>query len=222
MKRIFVVALMLAVVGSSLAAPALAQKKKKKKKPKAQPVATVLHMHGTHPVGEVLEYNDHPDSGMPMNATAPAAGQPKSMNYAMYGVGNTQCTGNMLFPSWEATMSGTITGTLKWYVNTLAPPSKVVARIWVDIPFSSCTSTVAMVDDFKPPIVEKEVDVPPGANEVEIAFEGLNIPVTGNIIAMLHQQTPPNHGRVLYDSAEYDTRIEFQCVPPPGATACTS
>jgi len=219
MKKAIAVALALGLMAGALAAPAQAGKKKKK----AKPVKTTLYMHGDLPVGDMAEWIEGASGGThnKMDTTEPAAGPPKSHSYTLFGAGNTQCTGNELFPSWEGQIAGTIVGDLKLYANMLAPPSKVIARVWVDVPFGSCTSEVAGVENFVDPIAEVEVEVPAGANELEIVFEKLKVPAQMNLIVQLHQQDEPqNQGRVLYDSADFPTRVEFNCIPPKGAKAC--
>lgn len=218
MKKAIAVALSLGLLTGALAMPAQAGKKKK-----AKPVQTTLFMHGDVPVGDLLEWIEGVSGGThnKMDTTEPAAGPPKSHSYTLDGIGNTQCTGNELFPSWEGQVAGTIVGDLKLYANTLAPPSKVIARVWVDVPFGSCSSSLAGVDDFVDPIAEQEVDVPAGANELEIVFENLKVPAQMNLIVMLHQQgAPQNQGRVLYDSPDFPTRVVFDCIPPKGEKAC--
>ncbi len=218
MKKAIAVALSLGLLAGALAVPAQAGKKKK-----AKPVETTLFMHGDVPVGDMLEWIEGATGGShnKMDTNEPAAGPPKSHSYTLFPIGNTQCTGNELFPSWEGTVAGTIVGDMKLYANTLAPPSKVIARVWVDVPFGSCTSSVSGSDNFVEPIAEQEVDVPAGANELEIVFEKLKVPARMNLIVQLHQKDEPqNQGRVLYDSSDFPTRVVFDCIPPKGEKAC--
>lgn len=214
MKKIFIVGLAVGVAASGLMAPASAAKKKKK------PVATTLYMHGNGPVGEGFEFAIYVTEGRPMtmDATEPAAGPPKSMSYS-FERGNPDCTGNSLFPSWEGKLTGTIVGDVKLQANFLAAPSTVIARLWNDVPFASCTSPAAGTDAFVAPVAEVQAEVPAGQNEVEIVFEDLNVKVLGNIIVELHQTNPTNQGRVLYDSSDFPTRLEFSCIPASGS-AC--
>lgn len=217
MRKSIAVALSLGLLAGALALPAEAAKKKK-----AKPVKTTLYMHGDLPVGDLAEWIEGASGGThnQMDTTEPAAGPPKSHSYTLFPVGNTQCAGNELFPSWEGKVTGTIVGEMKLYANTLALPSTVIARVWVDVPFGSCTSSTAGVDNFVEPIAEVEAEVPAGSNEVEIVFEKLKVPATFNVIIELHQTNPANQGRVLYDSADFPTRVEFDCIPPKGEKAC--
>jgi hypothetical protein len=210
MKRFLSVAL--AVLMAAAVAPAASAGKK--------PVKTTMYMHGNYPVGEGFELvgNLADSTTMTLDAVEPAVGAPKSM--AWFQPGNDQCTGNPLFPSWSGRMAGTINGDLKMIVNTVGAPSTVTARVWVDVPFSSCTSAAAGVDAFVPANAEQVVDIPAGANEVAIIFKKLKLKVTNNIIVELHQTSPTNQGRVLYDSPEFASRLEFNCVPASGKT-CT-
>ena len=211
MKKLLVLALVGGLMASALVSPAGAAKPK--------PVKTTLYMHGNNPVGESEFVTFVANSTiMTMDANAPATGAPKSQSY--FFSGNEDCAGNPLFPSWDGKMAGTIVGDLKLYANTLAAPSQATVRIWVDIPYSSCTSSTAGTDAFQPPVAEQVIDIPEGLNEVEVVFEKLKLPVAANIVVEIHQSSPANQGRVLYDSAEFPTRIEFDCIPPKGAKTC--
>lgn len=216
MKRLLAIGLVMGLLGGALALPATAAKK-------AKPVKTTLYMHGDLPVADLAEWVEGASGGThnKMDTTEPASGPPKSHSYTLFPVGNVQCTGNELFPSWEGQVAGKIVGDVKLYANTLALPSTVIARIWVDVPFGSCTSSTSGSADFVDPIAEQEVEVPAGQNEVEIVFEKLKVTAGYNMIVELHQTTPTNQGRVLYDSSDYPTRIEFDCIPAKGAKSCS-
>lgn len=216
MRKLLIAGLVVGLIGSALAVPATAGKKKK-----AKPVKTTLYMHGDLPVADLAEWIEGATGGIhnKMDTTEPAAGPPKSHSYSL-PIGNAQCTGNELFPSWEGQVNGTIVGDLKLYANTLALPSTVIARVWVDVPFGSCTSGTAGVDNFVEPLAEQEVDVPAGSNELEIVFEKLKAKAEMNLIVELHQTGPNNQGRVLYDSSDFPTRVEFNCIPAKGSKTC--
>lgn len=215
MKKVLAIGLVMGLLGTALAVPASAGKKPK-------PVKTTLYMHGDLPVGDMAEWIEGISGGAhnKMDTTEPASGPPKSHSYSL-PIGNSQCTGNELFPSWEGQVAGTIVGDLKLYANTLALPSTVIARVWVDVPFGSCTSSTAGVSDFVDPLAEQEVQVPAGSNEIEIVFKKLKAVATYNMIIELHQNTPTNQGRVLYDSADFPTRVEFSCIPAKGSKTCS-
>lgn len=214
MKKLFAIGLVMGLLGTALAIPASAKK--------AKPVKTTLYMHGDLPVADMAEWIEGATGGVhnTMDTTEPAAGPPKSHSYSL-PIGNAECAGNELFPSWEGKVAGKIVGDLKLYANTLALPSTVIARVWVDVPFGACTSSTAGVSDFVDPIAEQEVEVPAGANEIEIVFKKLKVTAGYNMIVELHQNAPANQGRVLYDSSDYPTRVEFNCIPPKGAKTCS-
>lgn len=218
MRKLLVLMLAIGLIAGAIVSPAVAAKKKKKK---AKPVQTTLYAHGDLPVADLAEWIEGAAGGthQKMDTTEPAGGPPKSHSYSL-PIGNPECTGNELFPSWEGTVNGTIVGDLKLFANTLALPSTVTARVWVDVPFGSCTSGTAGVDDFVDPIAEQEVEVPAGANELEIVFKKLKVKANMNLIVELHTNDQSSQGRVLYDSSDYPTRVEFGCIPPKGAKAC--
>lgn len=217
MRKLFVIALCSAMALAIIAAPAGAAKRKK-----AKPVETTMYMHGNYPVGDFVEWVGNVNEGtlMMMDGQEPTDSYPKSFSWGY--LFNESCTGNQLYPSWQGNMSGTITGDMKWTANTFSGPAKVLARLWVDIPFSSCTSSAAGVNDFKEPVASTVVDVPPGPGEVEIVFEKLKLPVLSHIIVMLSpDRSPQQQGRVLYDSPQFPTRLEFSCIPASGKTCLT-
>ena len=212
MRRLSATAAVLALLVVAVAAPVEARARK------AKPVKTTLYMHGNAPVGDLAElyFNIGEGKVMAMDKKKPTEPFPKSFSYQQV-IGNDQCTGNPIFPSWEGDVSGTIVGKITWITHLLAPPSQVTARLWVDIPFASCTSEAAGVDDFVPPVAEATVEVPPGQNEVKIVFKGLKkLPVQANMIVELIETSPANQGRVLYDSPDFPTRLQFSCIPAKG------
>ena len=54
------------------------------------------------------------------------------------------------------------------------------------------------------------------ANEIEIVFKKFKAKATFNMIVELHQTSPTSQGRVLYDSSDFPTRVEFNCIPQSG------
>lgn len=183
-----------------------------------KPVKTTLYMHGDHQVGDGLQLVTFLEEGKPMSmdATEPAAGPPKSMSH--WFSANEECAGNSLWPAWEGHLSGTVVGDLKVVIHTLGAPSKLKVRLWADIPFSSCSSTTAGVADFKPPQLAQEVDVPAGLNETTAVFKKVRLPIGFNLIAQVHTTALRQQGRVVYDAADFATRIEFNCIPAQGKT----
>lgn len=215
MKRIGTALLGLAVLTGVLAAPATAKK--------PAPVATTLYMHGHMPVGDGLELVNgvQNSTNMKMDATEPAAGAPKSMSYSL-AAGNEQCVGNDLFPSWDGLVAGKLASDVKMTAHFAAAPSTVTARIWLDVPFGACTSSNTGAADYQEPTAMVEVDIPAGHNEVVIDFPGLKGKKVGAMmVVQLHTNAPDSQGRVLYDSADMATRIEFACIPAKGSTSCT-
>ena len=215
MKKALVLALTVGLVAGAMSVPAVAKKK-------AKPVATTFFLHGNMPVGDGLETASNLTDGtiMRMDGNEPTEAYPKSMSYSL-PVGNAACTGNPLFPSWEGRLAGKIVGDVKFMANFASAPGTAIARIWTDVPFSSCTSGTAGTEAFVDPLAEVEVEVPPGQNEVEIVFEDINVKVLSNMIVELHQSAPTSQGRVLYDSPDFASRVEFRCVPASGKSCLT-
>lgn len=219
MRRVVVLVLAAVVVGGALSAsPAQAGKKK------AKPVATKLYLHGQAPFGEVDGAQWAADgfaaqSPMTLTAEEPAAGPPKSMNYFNPAL-NDQCTGLPLgFPTFTGELSGTIVGDAKLTAHFASVPAKVTARLWADIgAFVGCN------EGYIEPASEVVVDVPGGHSEVEIVFKGLKLPAQASI--MLEILVPSGTdsggsvGRLLYDSTDMASVLEFKCIPASG-TSCT-
>ena len=216
MKRLVSVLLGLGLVAGSLASPAAAAARPK-------PVATTLYMHGEFPVADMTQWLSGV-TGTPhrtMDTTEPAAGAPDSQSFS-FAAGNLECAGNDLFPSWEGKVSGKLASDLKLTAHFLSAPASVTARVWIDVPFGSCTSSNTGATDFQPPVAEVTVDVPAGSNEVMIELPGLKgKKVAYSMIVQLHQTSPAKPGRVLYDSADYATRVEFSCIPASGTSCAT-
>lgn len=213
MRRSLVIGLVIALAVGALALPAQAKK--------AKPVSTTLYLHGTTPVGDYAEFANYANtmSAMPMDTTKPTSPYPKSMSFSV-PVGNDQCTGNPLFPSWEGTgISGKIVGDVTLDAHFASPPSSATARVWVDTPFSSCTSSTAGTDAYVEPLQSVDFDVPAGSNEVKIVFKKLNVPVTANIVVEVLQTSPAKQGRILYDGSGFESNLTFNCIPASG-TSC--
>ena len=216
MKRFVVLALVLGLIAGSLAGPAAAGKKKKK----AKPVATTMWMHGQNPIGELdgVQWFDEGAGGrstMTLDGEEPT-GSTKSMNFFSPGL-NDQCTGLPLaFPTFDGDMAGTIKGDAKLFLNFASAPGELVARIWADQPVFTCN------DAYVEPAAEVTFSVPPGQNEVEVVFEDLDLPVTHwvliEVLALSGTDYKGQVGRLLYDSPDAPSRIEFDCIPASGAS----
>ena len=214
MKKTLIVALALSLVAGALAMPAAAKKK-------AKPVSTTLYAHGPSTAGEVDGAVWVTETGKPpltLDATEPAAGLPKSQNFFSPGL-NDQCTGLPLaFPTFQGDLSGTIVGDVTMTAHFVSAPSKVLARIWTDVPNFSCN------DAYVEPASEVEVDVPAGQSEVEIVFPGLKQEALSWVLVEILAPSGTDYkgqvGRLLYDSADAATRLEFNCIPASGKS-CT-
>lgn len=220
MKKLWASALVLGLIASALAAPALAGRKK------AKPVATTLYFHGGQPVGEV----EIPDiiSGIyrTMDTTEPTDPAPKSValvaaGAAGNGTPNTQCAGSPLFPVWVGQVDGKIVGDIKITLSAVGAPGPVDVRVWGVVPGpTACTSQG--VEGYVEPNAEVRVDLPAGAGEIEAVLKDVNFP---SMERMMVQFTPvldgPTASRVLYDSSSFVSQMEFKCIPKKGAKACT-
>jgi hypothetical protein len=221
LRKMLVVGLAAGVVAGALVMPAQAKKKKPKPPP---PVATTMFMHGPSPIGELdgaqwLADGSSPESPMTLDGVAPTGGQSKSQAYFSPAL-NDQCTGlPAAFPTFTGKLIGTIVGDAKLTLHFMSAPATIKARIWADIgAFTMCN------DDYVEPVAEVDVEIPAGQSKVEVVFPGLNLPATASI--MIEVLAPSGTdwgaqvGRLLYDSTTTDSKIEFGCIPPSGATSC--
>jgi hypothetical protein len=225
MKRTIVLILSLMLVAGAIALPAQAKKKKK-----PAPVVTTLHFHGAQPLGELESDPVVNAVYLPMDATAPDGAQPRSKQITNGLVTpNTECAGNQLYPVWVGKVAGQVVGNVKVTLNTVSTPGgKVDVRIWPDVSSSLCTSDLAGTADYPMPAAEKTIDLPPGPGTTEIdlgtvnfkSIAGLMIQISPTPLADVGPQKAltPFFGRVLYDSADFDSTITFSCVPAKGAS----
>jgi hypothetical protein len=187
--------------------------------PPAPPVATTMHMHGQYPFGEIDGAQWEADgSTMTLDSVAPAAGDPKSMNFFSPGL-NDQCTGLPLaFPTFVGDLNGTIVGDAKLTLHFASAPGTIKARLWTDQPVFQCNAA------YVPPASEVNVVIPAGQNRVEVTFPNLNVnagqSIMIEVLALGGTKFAGQVGRLLYDSPAADSKIEFQCVPSTGETDC--
>lgn len=222
MRKLFAFALIVGLIASSLAAPALAGKKKK-----AKPVASTLYFHGSQPVGEI----EIPDiiSGLyrTMDTSEPADPTPKSVALVAAGAGgvgtpNPNCAGSPLFPVWVGEVDGRVVGDIKIALSAVGAPAPVDVRVWGSVPGPTACDSQG-VEGYVEPDAEVRVDLPAGAGEIEAVLKGVDFTAYERLMV---QFTPvlegPTAARVLYDSSSFVSQIEFTCIPNKGAKACTS
>lgn len=208
MKKALVSVLVLGLIGSVLFVPATAGA--------AKPVKTSLYLHGTYPGGEIdgVDWLVNSTPPMVMDKNKPSGSAPKSMNYSG-PVFNDQCTGiPLVFPTWVGALQGTIVGDAHLHAHFMAAPATLTARIWVDTPVFSCN------EGYIEPAQEVLVQIPAGHSEVDIVFKDLRLKATANVMIELLSQSPGAQGRVLYDSPDLASVLEFKCIPAKGKT-CT-
>ena len=212
-----------ALVVGAFAAPAIAKKK-------AKPVNTKLFLHGSTVIGENDSFSLVAEGYLPMDPSEPSA-EAKSRQITNYlGGPNTQCAGNNLFPVWSGPVSGTIKGDVKLTFNAIGTPGKAVVRIWPDVGSSLCDSATSGTFDYPDPAGEVVVDLPAGPGQVEAVMKGVNFKAIGSVIVQISPAVAadipepggsvlePFVSRVLYDSADFASALEFKCIPAKGKT----
>lgn len=217
MKKILATAVVLALVGGAMSAPASAGKKKKKK---VVPVPVTMFFHGTETLGEVDMVNNLAAGGtlLPMDTTEPTGTSAKSFPIIdAVATPNEACSGSPILPSWSGNMTGHVTGDVKVVFNTIASAGTVDVELFADAGALACNET------YLEPVAETTVDLPPGTGTVEAVIEGVDFNVLGRLIVMVNHKMldAPAVGRILYDSTTDAARIELVCTPAGRATACT-
>lgn len=216
MRKSLVLAVAVGVLAGALVGPAMAAKKPK-------PVATTLYFHGSEAIGETESFSIVAPGYLPMDSTAPDSSEPKSKQLTNYTVGpNTQCAGNELFPVWLGDLTGTVVGDVKVTFHHVSTPTEVDVRIWPDVAGQLCTNETLGVHDYPEPVGEIRVTLAPGPGSTEAVMEGLKFKASSKLMVQL---TPvidaPSFGRVLYDAEGFDSKIQFNCIPPKGQKSCT-
>jgi hypothetical protein len=222
MRRILVLVVTVAVAAGVLGAPVQAKKVK--------PVKTTLYFHGTSAAGEADSLPIVNDVNLKMDPQAPEGSEPKSKQI-INGVAtpNGRCAGNNFFPLWQGDVAGKIVGDVKVTFGAVSSPGQVLVRVWPDVFGSMCDSTAAGTEDYPDPARELLVDVV-GPGMFEVVLEGKPFTATTNMIVQLspaEQEVAqgesiflPAATRILYDSADYPSNVEFNCIPAKGKS-CT-
>ena len=213
MKKLLLVALACMMVVPFAVAPAAAKKK-------AKPIATTFYFHGHSPVGEPDGLDGATGRALTgtgyatMDTTEPSGPAPKSMTVVSYvGGPNTTCGGSFLSPVWVGKVAGTVVGDVKVTFDAISTPGgKVDVQLYPDLTAFGCDLT---------PAAQVRVDLPAGPGQVEAVIKGVKVPVLGSLMVQITPVTSsPYMSRVLYDSPDYPSKVEFSCVPSAGAKAC--
>lgn len=225
MKRTMGAALAAFVGISVLLAPASAGKK---------PVKTTFYLHGSQAIGETESFSLVADAYLPMSPEEPAAAEPRSKFITNYVAGpNANCAGNNLFPVWTGAMSGRIKGDMKFTFSTVGTPGPVEVRVWPDIMSSLCDSPATGTMDYVDPAGSVVVDLPPGAGTVEALIKDVDFKVAQHLLIQVSpieavdlpdpagSLLSPFMARILYDTPDFASALEFSCVPAKGKT-CAS
>lgn len=226
MKKL-IAALAVGVLMAAVAAPAIAAKKK------AKPVTTTLYLHGPTRVGENDSMAIVNDVFLPMDKNEPTEAAPAS-RFIVNGVAtpNETCAGNNLFPVWTGELSGRVSGDVKLTFSHVGTPGSVVVRIWPDVGSLLCNSSLSGSADYPEPAGEVTVALPPGTGTVEAVMKGVKFSAVGSLMVQISPgvaaELPepvgglfgPFVSRVLYDSPDFPSALEFKCIPSSGRS-CT-
>ena len=226
MKKLLA-ALAVGLLVAAIAPPAMAGKKK------AKPVSTTLYLHGPTRAGENDSLAIVNDVFLPMDKNEPTEAAPAS-RFIVNGVAtpNEMCAGNNLFPVWTGELSGRVTGDVKLTFSHVGTPGSVVVRIWPDVSSQLCNSSLSGTAEYPEPAGEVEVALPPGTGTVEAVMEGVDFTAAGSMMVQISPAVAtelpepvgglfgPFVSRVLYDSPDFASALEFKCTPSPGSS-CT-
>lgn len=210
---------MLLIFGLMFGASATAEAKKKMGK---KPVPVTFYLHGTETVGEIDLVNNFGVAYLKMDPSEPAEPAPRSRPFTTW-TGDPQmwndCAGSYLLPVWTGALSGRVVGNMKVTLHTLSAPKAVTIQVWPDVGGQMCASNDFGEGDYPAPAAEATVDLPPGPGESEIVLKNVKFDAAG-ILMMQILPHGPAPGRVLYDSPDFSSRIEFTCIPKSGRS-CT-
>jgi hypothetical protein len=201
MRRALVVAIMLGLLAGALAAPVRAVSTRN----------VALYLHGREVVGE-FELPETWLNASPMTMdTKKPKGETRSRFATNYVVGpNGECSGNGLYPLWRGELRGTVTGTVKITLHTVATPAAKLALELFPDATGGCNSAVSM--DYIPPAESKIVDVPPGPGKVVAVIKNAKFKVAASLwlqVRIADQETSPAQVRLLYDSPEFPSGIKL-------------
>jgi hypothetical protein len=203
MKKLILLLAGLAVLVSSLAAPAVAAKTK----------VTTLYLHGKAPAQEIYINEMWVDSiWMTMDGTEPTKPDPASMFVTNYVRGpNTDCDGNGLLPVWKGDFAANFKGTAKVTLHTIATPATTMVVSLYRDPTGTCTSNLPTGASTAPkPVAQTEVEVAPGPGVTEIVFKKLKFKSMAGLALQLHiPNMTPGQVRVLFDSADYPSSLQL-------------
>lgn len=224
MKKVLAVALSLGLLVAAFGVPAAAKKK-------AKPIGTKLYLHGTTVIGENDSMAIVNDVFLPMDSKEPTGAEPKSKQITNGLVTpNVQCAGNNLFPVWSGPLAGTVKGDVKLTFSAVGTPGPAVVRIWPDVNALMCNSSTSGSTDYPEPAGEVVVDLPAGEGTVEAVMKGVNFKAVGSLMVQITPAVAadiPDPGgsaltpfvaRVLYDSTDFASALEFKCIPAKGKT----
>jgi hypothetical protein len=210
------VSAMVLVLGLVFGAVTSAQAKKSK------PVKATLYLHGTETLGEVDLANNFGASYNKMSTAEPTGEAPKSLQFTTW-TGDpamwNDCAGSYLLPVWTAPVSGRVVGDIKVTLHTLSAPRAVTVQVWPDLMTQTCASNDVSQGDYPTPAAEATVDLPAGPGVSEVVLEKVNFKAVAALTVMILPNGPVP-GRVLYDSPDFASSLEFSCIPKSGKT-CT-
>ena len=181
---------------------------------KAKPVKTTLYLHGTETLGELDHVNSITGAYTRMDPTEPTGPAPKSRPMTFWwGSPFNQCAGYPLASVWTGNLSGKVVGDLTLTIHSVAVPGTVRVQIWPDVAGMICAGNDLSEGEFPAPVVDTVATVGPG--ETEIVLENVGFKAVGSMMLQILSEGPGS-GRLLYDSPEFDSRIEFNCIPKAG------
>lgn len=209
---------MLLVFGLMFGAVASAEAAKKSKK--AVPVT--LYFHGTETVGEVDLVSNFALGYSKMDPTEPSEPAPRSRPFTTW-TGDPQawndCAGSYLLPVWTGALSGKVVGDMKVTLHTASAPKDIIVQVWPDLASQTCASNDLGEGDYPVPAAEATATLPAGPGETKVVLENVNFKASSMLMLQI-LPVGPLPGRVLYDSPDFSSRIEFSCIPSSGKS-CT-
>jgi thiol-disulfide isomerase/thioredoxin len=191
------------------------------------PIAHTYHLHGSYEADEV-SYADGLDGVSRMDTTAPTGDAPKSRFATNYGIGpNPSCSGNGLLAAWRGNVDGLVTGTLSIEVPAVSSGATVVVDVFAD-------GGGACNEAYVEPVLSATVEAAPGEAPLAVVFSDVEFEAINDVTVQFRivddvdvtvedgetgttvsrsVQKPNEHIRLMFDAAEYDGTVTFECIP---------
>jgi hypothetical protein len=186
------------------------------KKKKATSVK--FYFHGVEQIGELDSINNVGVGYNAMDTTEPSGAAPKSISWLTW-TGDpalwNDCAGMFTLPVWLGKVSGRIVGDMKVMLHSVSGPATVDVQVWPDVTMQTCASNDVSQGKYPEPAAQTTVELTPGHGEAHIVLKDVDFKAIGSMIIQFRPHGPVP-GRILYDTPDLASLLEFKCIPASG------